>query len=182
MTNSPGGNAIEAYARASDGSLTPAGTYPTGGALGSGHSIAVSGDGSVLVDVNAGSNPVSAFAATPLGLRLIGTVSSGGTDPNSVTIAGDHLVCLLNAGSETITGFWLGRGGLHPIPGSVRPLGAGAQVPRQIQFSADARVLVVDEEARTPEHQRHLRRRPRRHAGPGTHNTVGWRRPVRIRR
>jgi hypothetical protein len=27
MTNSPGGNAIEAYARAADGTLTPAGTY-----------------------------------------------------------------------------------------------------------------------------------------------------------
>ena len=31
MTNSASGNAIEAYARASDGSLTPDGTYPTGG-------------------------------------------------------------------------------------------------------------------------------------------------------
>jgi DNA-binding beta-propeller fold protein YncE len=44
----------------------PAGTYPTGGnggALGYGHSIAVSGDGSVVVNVNAGSNSVSAFAA-----------------------------------------------------------------------------------------------------------------------
>src|SRR5260370_14078896 len=30
MTNSPAGNAIEAFARAADGSLTPAGTYPTG--------------------------------------------------------------------------------------------------------------------------------------------------------
>jgi hypothetical protein len=58
MTNSSGGNAIEAYARASDGSLTPDGTYPTGGnggALGSGHSIVVSRDGSVVVNVNAGS-------------------------------------------------------------------------------------------------------------------------------
>ena len=148
MTNSPAGNAIEAYARANDGSLTPAGTYPTGGdggALGSGHSIVVSRDGSVVVNVNAGSNSVSAFAATARGLRLIGTVSSGGADPNSVTIAGDHLVYVLNAGSETIAGFWLGRAGLRPIPGSVRPLGAAALVPRQIQFSADARLLVVDE-------------------------------------
>ena len=148
MTNSPAGNAIEAYARAGDGSLTPAGTYPTGGtggALGSGHSIAVSRDGSVVVNVNAGSNSVSAFAATPRGLRLIGTASSGGTDPNSVTIAGDNLVYVLNAGSGTIAGFRLGFGGLRPIPGSVRPLSAGAMTPRQIQFTNDARVLVVDE-------------------------------------
>jgi len=148
MTNSSGGNAIEAYARAGDGSLTPAGTYPTGGdggALGSGHSIVVSRDGSVVVNVNAGSNSISAFAATPRGLHLIGTASSGGTDPNSVTIAGDNLVYVLNAGSETIAGFRLGGGGLRPIPGSDQPLGAGAVTPRQIQFTNDARVLVVDE-------------------------------------
>jgi 6-phosphogluconolactonase len=148
MTNSASGNAIEAFARGGDGTLTPAGTYPTGGdggTLDSGHSIAVSGDGRVVVNVNAGSNTVTAFAATPWGLRLIGTASSGGTDPDSVTIARDNLVYVLNAGSKTIAGFWLGWGGLYPIPGSVQPLGSGALVPKQIQFSPGARVLVVDE-------------------------------------
>jgi 6-phosphogluconolactonase len=148
MTNSPTGNAIEAYARAWDGSLRAVGTYPTagdGGTLDSGHSIAVSGDGRVVLAVNAGSDSVSAFAATPWGLRLIGTAASGGTDPDSVTIAGDNLVYVLNAGSDTIAGFLLGARGLSPIPGSVQPLGAGALVPKQIQFSNDARVLVVDE-------------------------------------
>jgi 6-phosphogluconolactonase (cycloisomerase 2 family) len=148
MTNSPGGNVIEAYARAGDGALTPAATYPTGGdggTLDSGHSIAVSGDGRVVVNVNAGSNSISAFAAAPWGLRLIGTASSGGTDPDSVTIAGDNLVYVLNAGSKTIAGFRLGDRGLRPIPGSIQPLGSGALVPKQIQFSHDARVLVVDE-------------------------------------
>lgn len=148
MTNSPAGNAIEAYARAGDGSLTPAGTYPTGGdggTLDSGHSIAVSRDGRMVVNVNAGSNSISAFAVTPWGLHLIGTASSGGTDPASVTIADDDLVYVLNAGSKTIAGFRLGGRGLRPIPGSVQPLGAGAQVPKQIQFSPGARVLVVDE-------------------------------------
>jgi len=148
MTNSPAGNAIEAYARIGDGSLTPSGTYPTGGtggALGSGHSIVVSGDGRVVVNVNAGSNSISAFAATPRGLRLIGTASSGGTDPNSVTIAGDDLVYVLNAGSKTIVGFRLGDRGVRPIPGSAQALGIGALVPRQIQFINNDRVLVVDE-------------------------------------
>jgi 6-phosphogluconolactonase (cycloisomerase 2 family) len=148
MTNSPGGNAIEAYARASDGSLTPAGTFPTGGdggALGSGHSIVVSRDGRVVVNVNAGSNSISAFAATPQGLHLIGTASSGGTDPNSVTMAGDGLVYVLNAGSKTIAGLRLGPGGLRPVPGSAQSLNAEATVPRQIQFSNDGQVLVVDE-------------------------------------
>ena len=65
----------------------------------------------MVVNVNAGSNSISAFAATSRGLRLIGTASSGGTDPNSVTIAGDHLVYVLNAGSKTIAGFRLGDRG-----------------------------------------------------------------------
>ncbi len=99
----------------------------------------------MVVNVNAGSNSISAFAATPGGLRLIGTAGSGGTDPNSVTIAGDRLVYVLNADSKTIAGFRLGDRGLRPIPGSVQPLGAGALVPRQIQFTDNARVLVVDE-------------------------------------
>ena len=129
-------------------SLTPAGTYPTGGdggTLDSGHSIAVSRDGRVVVNVNAGSNSISAFAASPWGLRLIGTASSGGTDPDSVTIADDDLVYVLNAGSKTIAGFRLGGRGLRSIPGSVQPLGAGVLVPKQIQFSPNARVIVVDE-------------------------------------
>ena len=105
----------------------------------------MSGDGRIVVNVNAGSNSISAFAATPRGLRLIGTASSGGTDPDSVTIAGDSLVYVLNAGSKAIAGFWLGDRGLRPIPGSVQPLGSGALVPKQIQFSPGVRVLVVDE-------------------------------------
>jgi 6-phosphogluconolactonase len=105
-------------------------------------------DGSVVVNVNAGSNSISAFAATAQGLSLIDTASSGGTDPTSVTISGDgrvYLVYVLNAGSNTIAGFRLNGGGLHPINGSVQPLGAGALVPKQIQFTNDGNVLVVDE-------------------------------------
>jgi 6-phosphogluconolactonase (cycloisomerase 2 family) len=98
-----------------------------------------------VVNVNAGSNSISAFAATPRGLHLIGTASSGGTGPNSVTMAGDGLVYVLNAGSKTIAGLRLGPGGLRPIPGSVQSLNAGATVPRQIQFTNDGQVLVVDE-------------------------------------
>lgn len=148
MTNAASGNAVEAYARYSNGTLAPEGTYPAdgdGGALGSGHSIVVSRDGRVVVNVNAGSNSISAFVVTPGGLRRISTVSSDGTDPNSVTMSEDGLIYVLNAGSGTIAGFRLAWGGLHPVPGSVRSLGAGAMTPRQIQFNNDGRVLVVDE-------------------------------------
>jgi len=147
MTNSPSGNAIEAFARDVGGSLTPAGTYPTGGSggtLGSGHSIVVSPDGRTVLAVNAGGNSISEFAATSGRLRRIATVASGGADPNSVTMHGD-LVYVLNAGSGSIAGFRLSLHGLSVIPGSRRPLGAAAQLPRQIQFNRDGRVLVADE-------------------------------------
>ena len=55
------------------------------------------------------------------------------------------LVYVLNAGSSSIAGFRLDPHGLSPIPGSRRPLGAAAQLPRQIQFDRDGRVLVADE-------------------------------------
>src|SRR5258708_14713706 len=86
MTNSPAGNAIEAFARAADGSLTPAGTYPTGGTGGplrSGHSVPPSTHGSVLVKAKPGSNPISAFPPPPPGPHPLCTTTSGRTDPQS---------------------------------------------------------------------------------------------------
>ena len=100
---------------------------------------------------NASSNSISAFAATPRGLRLIGTIGSGGTDPDSVTIAGDHLVYMLNADSKTIAGFWLGYRGLRPIPGSVRPLGAGVLTAlREVADATIATTQAHDELRRLP--------------------------------
>jgi hypothetical protein len=55
------------------------------------------------------------------------------------------VVYVLNAGSKTIAGFRLSPGRLGPIPHSVQPLGAGALVPKQIQFTNDGQVLAVTE-------------------------------------
>jgi hypothetical protein len=99
---------------------------------------------------NASSNSISAFAATPPGLHLIGTIGSGGTDPDSVTIAGDHLVYVLSADSKTIAGFWLGYRGLRPIPGSVRPLGAGVLVPGRSSSPATRGCWSSTREVRAP--------------------------------
>jgi 6-phosphogluconolactonase len=146
MTNSATGNAVLAFARGENGSLTQTGTYATGGlggALGSGHSIVVSRDGETVVAVNAGSDSVSAFEVRGNGLRLVATVPSGGAHPTSVTIH-DELVYVLNAGSLSIAGFRLDHDELEPIAGSVQALGAGAAVPSQLQFTNDGKVLVAD--------------------------------------
>jgi 6-phosphogluconolactonase len=149
LTNSPAGNAVAVFARAADGSLTPAGTYATGGlgtgaGLGSQGSIVVSGDGRYVLAVNAASDTVSAFAADRDGLELLNTVPSGGDNPTSVTER-RGVVYVLNAGSGTISGLELRKTGLTPLAGSTRALSAGAAVPSQIQFSRHGSTLVVTE-------------------------------------
>jgi 6-phosphogluconolactonase (cycloisomerase 2 family) len=146
LTNSAAGNAVVAFARAEDGSLTRNGTYPTGGAggaLGSGHAIVVSSDGHTVAAVNAGSNSIAVFHADKGGLARIATVPSNGLRPTSITVH-DDLVYVLNAGSLSIAGFRVSGADVVAVPGSVRPLGATAATPSQVQFTPDGGAVVVD--------------------------------------
>src|SRR5919199_1988169 len=100
-TNAPGGNAVEVFNRAADGSLAPAGMYPTGGTgtgagLGSQSALTLSENARWLFVVNAGSNSISSFAVEPDGLQLAGTTASGGQQPISLTV--NHgILYVLNA-------------------------------------------------------------------------------------
>src|SRR5665647_179047 len=65
-TNGASGNAVLAYARAGNGSLTAIGSFATGGlgsggGLGSQGAVTLAGDGRWLLAVNAGSNDISTF-------------------------------------------------------------------------------------------------------------------------
>ena len=150
LTNALAGNAVLAYARSADGTLSPAGSYPTGGlgtgaGLGSQGSIVLSDDGRTLLAVNAGSDSLSLFSVRGDGLRLESTVPSGGQRPISVTVD-DDLVYVLNAGGAgSISGFTIDRDTLRPLAGSTRPLGGGSAGPAQVQFSPDGRLLAVTE-------------------------------------
>src|SRR5437763_998512 len=109
QTNEPSGNQIVVYDRASDGQLTRAGTYATGGDGG----VAAPGDESdhlasqgslvydagarLLIAVNGGSDSVSAFSVHGDVLRLESVVSSGGEFPASIAVHG-RLVYVLNSG------------------------------------------------------------------------------------
>ena len=151
MTNSAAGNAVLAYARAADGSLSPRGTFPTGGlgtgvGLGSQGAVTLSADGRWLAAVDAGSNDVALFAVGPKGgLRLADRASSGGTSPISVTLHGRILYVLDAGGTGNIAGF--ARIGRHlvALPGSIQPLSGAGTSPEQIAFSPDGGVLVVTE-------------------------------------
>src|SRR6188472_670709 len=78
LTNSPAGNAVVAYDRAADGTLTPAGSVPTGGTgtgagLGSQGALVLSDNGKWLLAVNAGTNTVSLLRVEHDTLTLVDT-------------------------------------------------------------------------------------------------------------
>jgi 6-phosphogluconolactonase len=152
LTNSPSGNAVAAFDRAPDGTLTPQGTYPTGGTgtgagLGSQGALVLGKDGRELFAVNAASNSVTAFKVRPRGLEFEATVPSGGTTPISVTVHDDTLYVLNAGGAANITGFNVSGRDVTPIPNSTQPLSAGAAGPAQVSFSPDGDTLVVTEKA-----------------------------------
>ena len=151
LTNQVAGNAVAVFARAADGTLTPAGTFATGGAgtgagLGSQGAVTLSSDGRLVFAVNAGSNDVSVFRVGPQGLSLLSRTPSGGLLPISVT-GSRNLVYVLNAGGAgNITGFRIDNAGtLTPVAGSTEALSSAAAGPAEISFSADGRQLIVSE-------------------------------------
>lgn len=152
MSNAADGNAVIVFERAPDGTLAPAGIYPTGGTgtgggLGNQGAVILDDDQRLLFVVNAGSDEISVFAVHRQGLRFVQTVPSGGDRPVSLTVD-DELLYVVNAGSDAITGFHVGhRGRLKPVTDSTRPLSGTGTGPAQIEFTPDGRTLVITEKA-----------------------------------
>lgn len=147
QTNEPE-NRVLAFRREEDGSLTPLGEYPTGGAgdgvphLTSQGSVVLTADGRHLLVTNAGSGDVGLFAVGPDGLELVQTVATGSAPKSVAEQRG--LVYVLNTGEPSLAGFRLGERGLEPLAGSPRDLAANAD-PAQVGYSPDGSVLVVTE-------------------------------------
>lgn len=165
MTNDASNNQVVAFNRAADGTLTPAGSFSTGG-TGSG-TFENSANGLILAEqspnnlnggnhylfaTNAGSDSISVFDVNPDGsLVLVEVEPSGGDHPISVTTH-KNLLYVLNGGASNcsggapnISGFTVGaKGELTPIPGSTRPVSGGsASGCAQISFNPAGDVLVV---------------------------------------
>ena len=152
MSNKRPENSIITYRRGSDGSLAFAHETVTGGSgtgpkgadpLGSQDSLVLSGDGLVLLAVNAGSAEISVLGPRNGVLKLMSKTASGGAFPNSVALSSD-LVYVLNSKGESpnITGFRLDPNGhLHWIATVNLPSGsAGAN---DIRFAPDGSELLV---------------------------------------
>ncbi|HEY3660298.1 MAG TPA: beta-propeller fold lactonase family protein [Candidatus Udaeobacter sp.] len=154
-------NAVAVFSRTTDGHLTAAGQFSTGGA---GDPVAippdppvdplasqgalVSGPGNqFLFAVNAGSNEISVLRVDRSSLHLVDVVDSGGVRPISLTVYENLLYVLNEGGTPNITGFTVGNDGtLTPLAGSTRPLigGTGAD-PAEVSFNSDGTLLVVTE-------------------------------------
>jgi 6-phosphogluconolactonase (cycloisomerase 2 family) len=163
LSNQVADNAVLVFARAPNGSLSPSGSFPTGG-TGTGP-LAASGapfldplasQGSLLLHagllfaVNGGSNEISMFEVDGQKLELLDKVPSGGQRPVSLAASGDYIY-VLNQGSATlapnINGFVIDRLRGHLVPlGSQRPLAGGTGAnPAEISFNDDGTILVVTE-------------------------------------
>jgi 6-phosphogluconolactonase (cycloisomerase 2 family) len=152
MTNAADGNAVMVFDRLADGRLVPARTVSTGGAgtgagLGSQGGLVLSHNERWLLAVNAGSDSITVLEIRRRGLRLVDVQPSGGTRPVSIT-ENHGVVFVLNAGSDNISGFTLGRDGhLEPIDGSTRSLSDAGTDAAQVAFSPSGNILTVTEKA-----------------------------------
>jgi len=156
-------NAVAAFDRAPDGTLTAAGMFSTGGAgnpvaqpgdpptdpLASQGALVLSDNNKLLFAVNAGSNEISVLSIGKNSLTLVDKVSSGGVRPISLTAHENLLYVLNEGGTPNITGFSISNtGDLSPLPGSTRPLSGGTMAdPAEVSFSHDGLLLVVTEKA-----------------------------------
>jgi 6-phosphogluconolactonase len=154
QTNAVAGNAVVAFARAGDGSLTYVGAFSTGGngiggtndPLASQYSLILDGeDDKLLFVVNAGSNTISTFRVDGASLALLATTSSRGTLPVSLAVA-RHTLYVLNAGSNNVAGFDIGAdASLTPNAGASASLSAGTSGGAAVRASRDGQLLVVTE-------------------------------------
>jgi 6-phosphogluconolactonase len=151
-SNQASGNEVLVYSRSSNGSLSAASRFATGGngtgaGLGSQGSVILheSAGHTYLYAVNAGSNEVTAFLVNANTLTWVDKVSSHGTTPISVTTH-DDLLYVVNTGSDNISGFRIGPDGhLTYLDNSTRALSDNNAAPAQIQFNNAGTQLVVTE-------------------------------------
>ena len=160
-TDSPSGNSIISYLRASDGTIAYYHTYSTYGlgAVATGASadplasqggLALINDGRELVATNPGSNTVSVFAVDGARLEFLQQIASGGQFPNSVSSSGEFVTVLNSGGAGTVAEFRWDHHHLSALPAQSRSLGLANTNPPfflqgagQVGYTPDGTHLIV---------------------------------------
>jgi 6-phosphogluconolactonase (cycloisomerase 2 family) len=166
-TDATTGNSILSYWRSSDGTISFANSYQTGGnggtaagasadPLASQDGLTLANNGADLLAVNAGSNTVSVFSVSGTRLQLLQQIPSGGEFPDSIAASG-RFVSVLNAGGAgSVAEFqWFGNQ-LFPVAGQVRSLNLPPYAPTpgnnppdfhhgagQVSYTPNGRFLIV---------------------------------------
>jgi DNA-binding beta-propeller fold protein YncE len=168
QTDGLSGNQVVVYQRRQDGTLTPAGTYATGGLGGqltgsvvdhtaSQSALTYDREDGLLLAVNAGSNTISVFSVFGPHLQLRQVIGSGGAFPVSVTARHGEVFVLNAEEGGSIQGFGVAFGRLVRIPALHRSLGSSGteageaeqftHTPGQVAFTPDGSKLVVTTKA-----------------------------------
>ena len=166
QTDNTAGNQVVAYTRAGDGTLTLAGTYPTGGLggqltgsvvdhLASQGSLQYDAAQHLLIAVNAGSNSLTVFGVQGTRLRQRQIIGSGGEFPVSIAIRGNLVYALNGLRGGSVQGYRLSPGGhLAFLRGSHRRLHLNqaatpqfTNTPGQVALSPSGTQLIVTTKA-----------------------------------
>jgi 6-phosphogluconolactonase (cycloisomerase 2 family) len=157
---------VVAYTRANDGTLTLAGTHPTGGLggqltgsvvdhLASQGSLQYDAAQHLLIAVNAGSNSLTVFGVHGTRLHRRQIIGSGGDFPVSIAIRGNLVYALNGLRGGSVQGYRLSPGGrLAFLRGSHRRLHLNqaatpqfTNTPGQVAFSPSGTQLIVTTKA-----------------------------------
>lgn len=165
QTDNPAGNAVVAYRRHADGTLSAAGTYRTGGKggvldgsvvdhLASQGSLTYDRRHHLLYAVNAGSDTVTVFAIRGERLERVQVISSGGDFPVSIAVHGDQVFVANALDGGSIQGYLRVGDRLSKISSWHRALGLDpdaapqfTNTPGQVSFTPDGSALVVTTKA-----------------------------------
>lgn len=160
-TDASTGNTVLSYERASDGTISFAGSYPTGGTgataanaaadpLASQAGLLLTNNGNDLLAVNAGSDTVTLFAVDGTTLTPIQQIPSGGQFPDSLATNGRDVAVLNAGGAGSVAEFAWFNGRLVALPGEVRSLGLTNTTPPdfhhgvgQVGYTPNGQHLVI---------------------------------------
>ena len=160
-TDASAGNSVLSYQRSSDGTISFAGSYLTGGLgataanatadpLASQDGLVLANNGADLLATNPGSDTVSVFAVEGTTLRLVQQVPSGGLFPDSLATSGRFVAVLNAGGAGSVAEFQWFNGQLFPVPGQVRGLGLSNTTPPdfhhgvgQVSYTPNGQHLII---------------------------------------